>query len=277
MEVREYLRKSEAAQAMARFCDQHKFGYAIGAPGSKGHPFFVVSAKGEIVARVPFSSTPSDSRRGHLNAVTDLKKALRSKGINFTEEEKPVKTKTPYRPMPKDGEGCPLATSAVRLTKRGTLTPGPIGPNVEYAKQRDSYIERAIKRGKALDSIAQHLTSGGVVHTKQLVVNRAYALRRAGRLPNDWMPSAQPKPDAHNNAPARQEVLVNTDRKVTTDTNSIFEGALRKEREVSREKADAMAAHWIEQIASARKKVEIEHVTRDYDGRYTGVLEILTA
>lgn len=77
---RTYPRTAETtARALRRWCDanavQHEFLPVNGA----GHPMIRVRHKDQT-RKMSFSATPSDKRRGSLNAVSQLKRALRDMG-----------------------------------------------------------------------------------------------------------------------------------------------------------------------------------------------------
>jgi len=292
MQASDYIRASEPAQAMTKYCRENGFSFAVERPGSKGHPFLIVTAKGKTV-KVPFSMTPSDSRNAGRNAVTSLKRALYEVGIG----RKPApQSKAKPRPAPVEiyttSEGAPILPAGIELDRHGGVT----GIHWQkggrdYLTARRKYITEQILAGKTTESIAKALSSAGVRTKKTQVVSIFYEQRAAGNIPADWTPairpitkeSATPKAKAETpapvapipafDAPVEQTNLPNPLNGAFSD---LVLGALKDARAKSASEADGLATVWIEKIAAARKQTELDAIGGEIDARYMRVLEALT-
>ena len=294
MNATDYLRKSECGAAMARFCRKNGLPYAVTPPGSKGHPFLVVTHYGRRV-RVPFSMTPSDNRRGPLDAVGELRRALNEAGIPFSEgrKEEPVeKSASSNVPVPLRfaGDGAPLPPSNIRRRRSGGLAPGQHGQNAPYIQARRDWVCKRIKAGATCKEIAERLTATGVTIKTATVAQLGYELRSEGRIAPTWTPNgglsmhpdapryaaALPAPTSEASAPTSEASPAPAEMMSGRFADAVT-GALRKARADGPDAADALASEWIEKIAKARGIVEVEHIQAENENRYLRILDLLTA
>lgn len=84
---RTYPRTAEkTARALRRWCDANAVDHEFLPVNGAGHPMIRVRHKDQT-RKMSFSATPSDKRRGSLNAVSQLKRALRDMGWKPRKQE----------------------------------------------------------------------------------------------------------------------------------------------------------------------------------------------
>lgn len=281
MQASDYIRSSDAAQAMTKYCREQGWTWAVAPPGSKGHPFLVVTANGTRFKQ-PFSLTPSDKKRAALNAVRDLKRAAYEAGAIDEPQEANVNKPVNADPIiiRKTSTGAPVLPDNAHLKTDGTLAGGMNPVNKAYSRAVNAYIAKRIKQGASVSEMAQELRGGGAVMDDKCVTQRCYALRRQGQIKASWTPNGGPSMATPPAAPALIEESPNP-IEAKPDLRPALNGrfgelvtdALCSAREKSAADADEMAARWIEQIAKARGEAE----RRACERRYERVLEVLTS
>lgn len=175
----QYIRKSETGTAMAEYCKANGVPFAVVPPGSKGHPFLMVTVDGKSV-RIPFSLTPSDTN-APKSAVQALKRVLRGDALGDAGEAWSIEASE---------TGAPRPPASAVIGKRGIR--GPKGMTDAYRAARDAFIAKRYQDGATPQVIAAEITAAGVPYSAKSVNVAGFRLRNTGALPSGFpIPAVQ--------------------------------------------------------------------------------------
>lgn len=291
MQASDYIRASDCAQSMTKWCREQGFTFAVQPPGSKGHPFLIVNANGGRV-KVPFSMTPSETRRAPLNAVRELKRALRERGLwpvtPDDQAEADADDAEEAATVHATGDGCPLPPPTARRKRDGSLAGGYQTPEVkEYFHRRKKFVAKRLLAGDSHEEIADAICATGVTFRASSIMPLTTELRATGLIPQEFsynpaktpQANAAPEPATEPASPA-QDAPEPQHAKLPAQLNGSFGDlvymALKDARAKSASDADSLAAVWIEKIAEGRKRAEMDVISGEIENRYLRVLDALT-
>lgn len=278
MNTSDYIRQSETGRAMADYCKKQGLTYSVMKPGSKGHPFFCTTSNGEQV-KIPFSLTPSDRNAGKA-AVRALVRAL--DGL----APEPVSTEIETAET-----GAPKPPAGTTVSKKGVLR-GDKEAKARYREAREAFVCKRLLDGASPQVIAAEITAAGAVYAAKSVNVAGFRLRGKGLLPPDFtvpgVPYKRRKPRAdtieRELLPIRTmggPLIPNMHKAVVAEMEAdIFPPSvldrMRTARTESAQAADDLARVLYEEIADARRAVEIELVQVEQDAKHAAILDALT-
>ena len=284
----QYIRKSETGTAMAEYCKANGVPFAVVPPGSKGHPFLMVTVDGKSV-RIPFSLTPSDTN-APKSAVQALKRVLRGDALGDAGEAWSIEASE---------TGAPKPPASAVIGKRGIR--GPKGMTDAYRAARDAFIAKRYQDGATPQVIAAEITAAGVPYSAKSVNVAGFRLRNTGALPSDFpIPAVQSPRRVKKRAKTIERELLppvpsfvavvrgaplptiaETSKTIKAEMEAdIFPPSIldrmRAARTESAQAADDLARVLYEEIADARRTVEIELVQIEQDAKHAAILDALT-
>ena len=276
----QYIRNSLAAQVMVKWLDDKGLPWVVEKPGSKGHPFLIISAKDKKV-RVPFASSPSDNARGHKNALRDMKRQLREAGV----EDEILGYSNGHDDEP-EAEPEQEAAPVIHRTAEGA--PIRCGDPKAYRQARDAYIAERANAGDTAVEIARKLAEGGDTIKPQSIQPMVCHIRKRVTYPIK-MPSYNDEYYSHRTFLRAQEQeqagggggdkapppaeAAQDDKEPAPCWKAAVKAIIAEAREKNYDEADAAMREAMGELVEIRSQVEADAMT----ARNARILDALTS